>query len=67
MGKNSLVKIFELYFKVAVKIPVVINIITAKIDLIDNLGIPQTPCPEVHPFPIFEPKPTKNPANDKTK
>lgn len=41
--------------------PIPMNVHTATIDLIDNLGNPHTPCPLVHPFPIFVPKPTKNP------
>lgn len=42
-------------------IPVVINVHTATNDLTLNLGNPQTPWPDVHPFPIFVPKPIKSP------
>ena len=42
-------------------IAVIINIIVAIIDLIENLLIPQIPWPDVHPPPIFVPKPTKKP------
>jgi hypothetical protein len=41
--------------------PIPIKEQTATKDLIDNLGNPHTPCPLVHPFPIFVPNPTKNP------
>lgn len=34
---------------------------TAIQDLFDHLGKPQTPWPEVHPFPIFVPIPTRKP------
>ena len=30
-------------------------------DLEDNRARPQIPCPEVHPFPIAVPNPTRNP------
>jgi hypothetical protein len=38
------------------------NIITAKNDLILNLGNPQSPCPLVHPFDNLVPNPTSKPA-----
>lgn len=41
--------------------PVAINVRVAAIDLIESLGIPQTPCPLVQPLPILVPKPTKKP------
>lgn len=41
--------------------PIPINEHTATNDLIDSLGNPHTPCPLVHPLPIFVPKPTRNP------
>mgnify|MGYP003591157208 FL=1 len=47
---------------VAVNIPQAIKHDTATKDLSDNLGNPHTPCPLVHPFPNFVPKPTNNPA-----
>ena len=47
---------------VAVIIPKIINKIIATIDLLLNLGRPHIPWPLVHPFDIFAPKPTKNPA-----
>ena len=37
----------------------------AKRDLFENLESPQTPCPEVHPFPMVVPKPTKIPETIK--
>ena len=42
--------------------PKLINIIIAHIDLLENLGSPQTPCPEVQPFPNLAPIPTNKPA-----
>lgn len=42
-------------------IPVAMNVNVAKIDRIENLEMPQTPCPEVHPLPKRDPKPIKNP------
>lgn len=42
--------------------PVLIKQMTATQDLLLHLGIPHTPCPEVHPFPHFVPTPTNNPA-----
>ena len=38
-----------------------IKIMVAKIDLIENLLIPQMPCPDVQPLPILVPNPTKKP------
>lgn len=35
---------------------------TATIDLILNRGRPHNPCPLVHPFDNFVPKPTNSPA-----
>ena len=35
---------------------------TATKERILNLGIPQTPWPEVHPLPNLVPNPTKSPA-----
>lgn len=43
-------------------IPISIKVKVAKIDRADNLGIPQTPWPEVHPLPSLVPKPTIKPA-----
>ena len=34
----------------------------ATIDRLENLLIPQTPWPEVHPLPILVPNPTRKPA-----
>lgn len=31
-------------------------------DRFENLLIPQIPCPDVQPLPIFVPAPTNNPA-----
>ena len=36
---------------------------TAMIDLMLNLGIPQSPCPEVHPLLNLVPKPTSKPPS----
>ena len=47
---------------VAIIIPKIINSKIATMDLLLNLGSPQTPCPLVHPFAILAPKPTRNPA-----
>ena len=33
------------------------------IPLIDNLDMPHTPCPDVHPLASRVPMPTNNPAN----
>ena len=46
----------------AINTPKIIKNEIATIDLLLSLGSPQTPCPLVHPFAIFDPKPTKNPA-----
>jgi len=35
--------------------------ITKTIDLIDNLAVPQIPCPEVQPLPKDAPSPINNP------
>lgn len=43
-------------------IAVVRKTATATNDLILNLDMPHKPCPLVHPFPIFVPNPTSNPA-----
>lgn len=43
-------------------IPQHIKVPTATQLLIDHLGIPQTPCPLVHPLAILVPNPTNNPA-----
>ena len=44
-----------------VNTPVVKNTKVATIDRIENLLIPQMPCPLVQPLPIFVPIPTKKP------
>lgn len=46
----------------AVNNPIPMKQLTATIDLGANLGNPHTPCPLVHPLPIFVPNPTQNPA-----
>jgi len=43
-------------------IPNEINITVEIIDRFDNREIPQTPWPEVHPFPSKVPNPTRRPA-----
>jgi hypothetical protein len=47
----------------AVITPVAMKQLTATKERTDSLGKPQTPCPLVHPFPSFVPKPTKSPAD----
>lgn len=54
--------ILKFSFIEAVNNPIPIKQLTATIDLGANLGNPHTPCPLVHPFPIFVPNPTQNPA-----
>ena len=41
--------------------PVIMKVHVATIDLMANLGMPQTPCPLVHPLPIRTPTPTNSP------
>ena len=45
-----------------VKMPTVIKVVVATIDLSENLPIPLMPCPLVHPPPILVPAPTNKPA-----
>lgn len=46
---------------VAIANPVIIKVMTATKDLKLNLASPQSPCPLVHPFESFVPKPTRIP------
>ena len=42
------------------------NIAVATIERIENLEIPQTPCPLVQPFPTLTPMPTNKPLSNTT-
>jgi hypothetical protein len=42
----------------------IMKMMVAAIERADSRAKPQTPCPEVQPFPLRVPKPTSRPASD---
>ena len=45
----------------AVNIPTVMKVTTAKSEVVDSDAKPLIPCPEVHPFESLVPNPTRKP------
>ena len=47
----------------AVIVPTIIKVMTARMEVVDRDAAPLIPCPEVHPLERRVPKPTKKPPN----